>query len=74
LNISVFRKGKKKANNFGNCKNEIIDKINNSSNGTKQVSNQLLNEIMLREKDPYAAAEETIDNFGGIFLNSHKKN
>ncbi|KKL79969.1 hypothetical protein LCGC14_2009480, partial [marine sediment metagenome] len=38
------------------AKNKIIDKINNSANGANQVSDELLNEIMLREKDPYTAA------------------
>ena len=53
------------------AKNKIIDKINNLSNETKQVSDGLLNEIMLREKDPYTAAEEIIDNFAKVFQKSH---
>ncbi|MFH1974156.1 MAG: methylmalonyl Co-A mutase-associated GTPase MeaB [Pseudomonadota bacterium] len=52
------------------AKNKIIDKINNSSKGANQVSDALLNEIMLREKDPYTAAEEIVDNFAEIFRKS----
>jgi len=49
------------------AKNKIIEKINNSSSEANQVSDELLNEIMLREKDPYTAAEEIINNFTEIF-------
>lgn len=53
------------------AKNKIIGKINNSSNEANQVSDELLNEIMLREKDPYTAAEEIINNFAEIFQKSY---
>jgi len=53
------------------AKNKIINKISNSSNEANQVSDELLNEIMLREKDPYTAAEEIVNNFSEIFQKSY---
>ncbi|MBW2663610.1 MAG: methylmalonyl Co-A mutase-associated GTPase MeaB [Deltaproteobacteria bacterium] len=51
-------------------RNKIIDKIN-SSNDTNQISDELLNEIILRQKDPYTAAEEIIGNFAEVFQKSY---
>jgi len=52
-------------------KNKIIDKINNSSNEVNQISDELLNEIMHRQKDPYTVSEEIVDNFAEIFRKSY---
>ncbi|MBW2106334.1 MAG: methylmalonyl Co-A mutase-associated GTPase MeaB [Deltaproteobacteria bacterium] len=51
------------------ARNKIIDKI--SSNETNQLSDALLNEIMLRDKDPYTTAEKIIDNFAEVFQKTH---
>ncbi|MBW1614571.1 MAG: methylmalonyl Co-A mutase-associated GTPase MeaB [Deltaproteobacteria bacterium] len=51
------------------ARNKIIDKIN--SNETNQLSDVLLNEIMLRKKDPYTTAGKIIDNFAEVFQKTH---
>jgi len=48
-------------------KNKIMDKVDNSSNEAKQVSERLLDQITLRNLDPYTATEEIIDNLAKLF-------
>jgi LAO/AO transport system kinase len=51
-------------------KNKIIDKIATSLSEANQISDELMNSIILKERDPYTVAEEIIHNFNKVFKKS----